>query len=79
MAAVSTVAFLFMVAVNDPHCSMERAATWAAYWGSRFVGVGSKGHINAQSDIHNWEEGLSVLRQLENMVVNKNTYAEIAL
>jgi hypothetical protein len=48
---------------------------WLAYWGSRFVGVGNKGHINAQSGIHNWEEGLSVLRQLENMVVNRNSYA----
>jgi len=71
---------LFMPAVvvasmNDPHCSMERAATWAAYWGSRFIGVGNKGHINSQSGLHDWNEGLDILWQLENMVSGKNAFA----
>jgi uncharacterized protein len=47
---------------NDPYTTMGRAAKWAAYWGSRFISVGNKGHINAQSDLSEWEEGQGFLK-----------------
>lgn len=58
---------IVVASMNDPYCSIGRAAKWAAYWGARFVSLGHKGHINSNSNLGNWEEGLSLLRELENM------------
>lgn len=58
---------IVVASMNDPYCAINRAAKWAAYWGARFVGVGNKGHINSNSNLHDWEEGLSLLRELEYM------------
>ncbi|KYP15484.1 alpha/beta hydrolase [Flavihumibacter sp. CACIAM 22H1] len=56
----------FVVAsTNDPYVAIERTATWAAYWGSRFISVGNKGHINALSGIGYWEEGWNLLQELK--------------
>jgi predicted alpha/beta hydrolase family esterase len=59
---------IMIASTNDPYCAMERAAKWAAYWGSRFVAIGNKGHINGDSDLHDWKEGQAVLWQLEGLV-----------
>lgn len=56
---------IVVASMDDPYCAINRAAKWAAYWGSRFVSVGNKGHINSNSNLGNWEEGLSLLRELE--------------
>ncbi len=53
---------ILVASMNDPYASMERSAKWAAYWGSKFISVGNKGHINAQSDLNEWEEGLALLK-----------------
>jgi uncharacterized protein len=62
---------IVVASMNDPYCAMQRAAKWAAYWGSRFVGVGNKGHINSQSNLDDWEEGLAILQQLEHTIDNR--------
>ncbi len=49
---------------NDPFISLERAIFFANHWKSTWVNVGAKGHINAQSDLGLWEEGLTLLQQL---------------
>lgn len=49
---------------NDEYCSLERAAFIAGHWGSRFVNVGDKGHINALSGLEDWAEGQFMLRSL---------------
>lgn len=49
---------------NDPYISVERAAYFAEVWGSDFVNVGEKGHINSESNLEFWEEGQLILKQL---------------
>jgi Predicted esterase of the alpha/beta hydrolase fold len=57
-----------VASMNDPHCAIDRAAKWAAYWRSRFVSVGNLGHINSDSNIHGWPEGMAILQELENTI-----------
>ncbi len=49
---------------NDPYASFERKKYFAEKWGSEFVNVGQKGHINSDSDLKYWEEGQLILKQL---------------
>ena len=49
---------------NDPYVSLERAEYFAEIWGSDFVNIGSKGHINSDSNLEFWEEGQLLLQQL---------------
>ena len=49
---------------NDPYISVEKALILAEKWGSHFINVGSKGHLNTASDLKNWEEGQQILAQL---------------
>lgn len=49
---------------NDPYCSVERAAGLARDWGARFVDLGERGHINAESGLGDWPEGLALLHEL---------------
>jgi predicted alpha/beta hydrolase family esterase len=51
---------------NDPYISIERAKYLAEKWGSDFVNVGQKGHINSESNLEYWEEGQLILKQLIN-------------
>lgn len=46
---------------NDPWLSLVRARQWAERWGSRFVDLGARGHINADSGLGDWAEGLQQL------------------
>ena len=62
---------IVIASTNDPYASMERCAKWAAYWGSKFICVGDKGHINAESGLENWKEGLSFLKLFEKGVEQK--------
>ena len=55
---------IVVASMNDQYASIEKAAKYAAYWGSRFICVGEKGHINAQSNLENWNEGLTFLEML---------------
>jgi uncharacterized protein len=43
---------------NDPHGLYEFAETKALQWGSRLIGAGEAGHINADSGHGPWPEGL---------------------
>lgn len=49
---------------NDPYASFERKQYFAQMWGSDFVNVGQKGHINSDSDLRYWEEGQLILQKL---------------
>jgi len=46
---------------NDPWMAASRAACWAERWQSRFVNGGPLGHINAESGLGDWPEGLEML------------------
>ena len=49
---------------NDPYCSAERAQGLASAWGARFVDLGQRGHINAESGLADWPEGHALLQSL---------------
>jgi predicted alpha/beta hydrolase family esterase len=49
---------------NDTYMSLERAKELANCWGSDFINIGQKGHINSDSDLEYWEEGQLYLQQL---------------
>lgn len=49
---------------DDPYCSFERAASLAGAWGARFVDGGARGHLNADSGLGDWPEGLALLADL---------------
>lgn len=56
-----TIPTTVVASTNDPYCAIHRAARWAAYWGSRFVCIGEKGHINSDSRLADWQEGKQLL------------------
>jgi predicted alpha/beta hydrolase family esterase len=49
---------------DDPYCSFERAQGFALSWGADFVDYGHCGHINADSGLQDWPQGLALLHQL---------------
>ncbi|KUJ61922.1 alpha/beta hydrolase [Flavobacteriaceae bacterium CRH] len=55
---------ILVASENDPYASFERKKYFAEMWGSDFVNVGKKGHINSDSDLKYWEEGQEILAQL---------------
>lgn len=52
---------IVVASTNDPYATTGNSAKLAAWWGSKFICIGAKGHINAQSGLDQWEEGLSIL------------------
>ncbi|WP_298769250.1 alpha/beta hydrolase [uncultured Fibrobacter sp.] len=50
---------------NDIYVSIERARQFADAWGSTFVDVGCLGHINADSNLGEWEQGRKILAEFE--------------
>lgn len=49
---------------DDPYCAFERSQGFAEAWGSRFMDYGSRGHINAESNLGDWAEGHELLETL---------------
>jgi predicted alpha/beta hydrolase family esterase len=49
---------------NDPHCTLERAQFFAKSWGSDWIDIGPKGHLNADSQLGDWPEAHDFLNQL---------------
>jgi len=55
---------IVVASTNDPYGSVEFAESTATAWGSRFISVGSIGHINSQSGLGEWKEGFLLYNQL---------------
>jgi len=53
-----------VVSSNDPYCTPERAAALVADWGATAIDAGARGHLNADSGVGDWPEGLALLRGL---------------
>lgn len=53
---------IVIASTTDQYASIERAKELAHAWGSEFVNLGNKGHINASSNLRNWEEGQALLK-----------------
>ena len=49
---------------NDAFVSLNRAKYFAEKWGSDFVNIGYKGHINSGSNLKFWEDGQEILERL---------------
>ena len=49
---------------NDPYCRFERAQTLAQAWGSALHDMGDAGHINAESGLGDWPQGIALLNDL---------------
>lgn len=52
---------IIIASTTDQYASIERANEFACAWGSEFINIGGKGHINATSNLGNWEEGQNLL------------------
>jgi uncharacterized protein len=55
---------LLVASRNDRYADFARLAGLAGAWGSRLVDVGLLGHINAESDLGDWPQGLALLDRL---------------
>lgn len=55
-------ASLVLASSDDPYASLERAALWAADWGSDFEALGPLGHVNAGSGLGAWPQGWARLQ-----------------
>ncbi|PLK42863.1 alpha/beta hydrolase [Emticicia sp. TH156] len=52
---------LVVASTNDIYASIERSAYFARQWGSAFINLGAKGHINASSGFGEWADGKAIL------------------
>jgi len=50
---------------DDPFCEPDRAATMARAWGARSTVIGGRGHLNSESGLADWPEGLAWLTALQ--------------
>jgi uncharacterized protein len=55
---------LVVASENDVYVSLARAKQFADAWGSEFVNIGEKEHINANAGFGEWSEGLELLKRL---------------
>jgi predicted alpha/beta hydrolase family esterase len=49
---------------NDPYTRFARAQSFAEAWHSEFIDIGARGHINAESGLGDWPQGLDLMRSL---------------
>jgi predicted alpha/beta hydrolase family esterase len=56
---------LIVASSNDEYVSLARAKQFADAWGSKFINVGAKGHINFGAGFGEWNEGLELLKKLD--------------
>jgi predicted alpha/beta hydrolase family esterase len=49
---------------DDVYVTLDTARRYASAWGSTFVDIGARGHINAASALGEWPEGRMLLTQL---------------
>jgi predicted alpha/beta hydrolase family esterase len=55
---------IVVASTDDPYGSLDFSQRCARAWGSRFVDIGARGHINAESGLGDWEEGRRLLASL---------------
>ena len=62
---------IMVASSNDPWMRPDCAARWAARWDCDLVQAGALGHINADSGLGDWPEGMALLRELAERAHNK--------
>lgn len=70
--------FLSMVIAseNDPYVTVDIAQKFATAWGSRFLNIGKKSHINADSNLADWDQGWDQLHSLPQISVENRPPAK---
>ena len=53
-----------VVSSDDPYCASARAAAMAQAWDARCADIGAAGHINGDSGLGDWPQGLQLLREV---------------
>jgi predicted alpha/beta hydrolase family esterase len=53
-----------VASTDDPYADAATVRRFATAWGARFVDVGAKGHLNAESNLGEWLEGHRLLDEL---------------
>jgi len=56
---------IVVASTNDYYVTLERAKLFAESWGSELINIGDTGHINVASGFGDWDEGLELLRGLD--------------
>lgn len=49
---------------DDPWMTETKAAYWSLLWGADYLRIKNVGHINSQSNLGLWSQGISLLHQL---------------
>ena len=57
-------ASLAVASSDDPFCGLARACAIADDWGSALHEIGARGHINGESGLADWPEGIGLLEGL---------------
>lgn len=52
-----------VASTDDPFCSFGYACQSAEIWGSSFVDIGPRGHINGASGLGDWQEGKAIFER----------------
>ncbi|RUM17507.1 serine hydrolase family protein [Rhizobium vallis] len=60
---------LIVASTDDPYGTLNYAQARAAQWGSDLETIGSAGHINGQSGLETWPEGLGLLKAFVGLAV----------
>ena len=55
---------LVVASTNDPFCAIDRAQGMAADWGACMRVIGERGHVNGDSGLGDWNDGLAWLAEL---------------
>ena len=55
---------IVVASTNDPWMGVDNAARWAQHWGAEFLVAGELGHINADSGIGAWPQGMAHFERL---------------
>jgi predicted alpha/beta hydrolase family esterase len=56
---------IVVASTSDFYVSYNRVELFADSWGSKLINIGTAGHINAASNLGEWEQGLAFLRELD--------------
>ena len=62
---------LIVASEDDPYASLDYARRLAVHWRASFVNLGCKGHINAASNLDDWQQGLQLLHDFEFRLANE--------
>lgn len=55
---------IVVASTDDPYAAFDRSRRFAADWGAELVSIGPAGHINGDSGLELWPEGLALLARL---------------